>query len=76
MASCPADNDAVGCIITRGIVKGWNTSGFNAGDKLYLSSTPGVYTTTQPAGDALFVGKVIRAANDGIVFVNPTFLPA
>jgi hypothetical protein len=73
VASCPADDDAEGCIITRGIVRGWNTSGFTAGDDLYLTDTAGQYTTTKPtSGRVIFVGKVIRAAADGIVFVNPT----
>ena len=74
VASCPAPDDQEGCIITRGTVKGWNTSGFAAGDKLYLTDTAGQYSTT-PVGDGgeeFFVGTVIRAANDGIVFINPT----
>jgi hypothetical protein len=73
VVSCPAPNNEEGCIVTRGVVKGWNTSAYTAGDDLYLTTTPGQYTTTKPtSGKIVFIGKVVRAANDGIVFVNPT----
>jgi hypothetical protein len=72
VASCPANANEDGCIILRGVVQGWNTSSYTAGDDLYLTDTPGQYTTTKPTSGAIFfVGKVIRAANEGIVFVSP-----
>lgn len=73
ITSCPALADADGCIITRGVVQGWNTTSYTAGDNLYLTDTPGQYTTTKPTtGRIFFVGKVIRSATQGIVFVSPT----
>jgi hypothetical protein len=45
---------------------------FTAGDNLYLTATAGQYTTTKPTtGKVFFVGKVVRAASDGMVFVSP-----
>ena len=74
VASCPSPDNQEGCVILRGTVKGWNTSGFAAGDKLYLTDTAGQYSTT-PIGDGgeeYFVGTVVRAAVGGIVLINPT----
>jgi hypothetical protein len=31
VVSCPADNNVEGCIITRGVVRGWDTTGFYCG---------------------------------------------
>ena len=74
VASCPAPGNEEGCIITRGSVHGWDTSAYQAGDKLYLTDQAGVYNVG-PVDDGeaeFFVGKVIRAAQDGIVLINPT----
>jgi hypothetical protein len=77
VASCPAPDNEDGCIITKGIVENWDTSAFTAGDDLYLTDTPGQYTTTKPtSGPVFFVGKVLRAAEEGIVFINPTLEPS
>lgn len=74
VASCPAGANQEGCIITRGTVKGWDTSGYQAGDKLFLTDQPGEYSVGPVDDDdeQFYVGKVIRAANDGIVLINPT----
>lgn len=40
---------AEGLIITNGILKGINTSGFSNGDVLYLSATPGAITNVAPS---------------------------
>lgn len=40
---------AEGLIITNGILKGVNTSGFSNGDVLYLSATPGAITNVAPS---------------------------
>ena len=74
VASCPAPGNEEGCIVTRGVVHGWDTSAYQAGDKLYLTDQAGVYNVG-PVNDGeaeFFVGKVIRAAQDGIVIINPT----
>jgi len=74
VASCPSGANIEGCIITRGTVQGWNTSAYQPGDRLFLTDQPGEYSVG-PVGDGeaeFFVGKVIRAANEGIVLINPT----
>ena len=74
VASCPSNNQEEGCIIRTGTVAGWDTSAFSAGNSLYLTDTAGQYSTT-PVGDGgieFFVGTVIRAEQNGLVFLNPT----
>lgn len=60
-----------GPIITRGYVDGINLSvGYTAGDILWLGEN-GAFTTTKPtAPDHLvFIGVVVRATNNGIIYV-------
>jgi hypothetical protein len=60
-----------GPIITRGYVDGIDLStGYSAGDVLWLGEN-GAFTTTKPtAPDHLvFIGVVVRATNNGIIYV-------
>ena len=60
-----------GPVITRGYVDGINLStGYTAGDILWLGEN-GAFTTTKPtAPDHLvFIGVVVRATNNGIIYV-------
>lgn len=68
-ANIPASEN--GPVITRGYVDGINLSvGYTAGDVLWLGEN-GAFTTTKPtAPDHLvFVGVVVRATNNGIIYV-------
>ena len=68
-ANITASNN--GPIITRGYVDGIDLStGYTAGDILWLGEA-GAFTTTKPtAPDHLvFIGVVIRATNNGIIYV-------
>jgi len=68
-ANITASNE--GPVITRGYVDGIDLSvGYTAGDVLWLG-TGGNFTTTKPtAPDHLvFIGVVVRATNNGIVYV-------
>jgi len=68
-ASITASNN--GPVITRGYVDGINLStGYTAGDVLWLGEA-GAFTTTKPtAPDHLvFIGVVVRATNNGIIYV-------
>lgn len=68
-ASITASNN--GPVITRGYVDGIDLSvGYTAGDILWLGEN-GAFTTTKPtAPDHLvFVGVVVRATNNGIIYV-------
>jgi hypothetical protein len=59
-------------VVTHGYVKGLDlSSGYAVGDKLWVGDNGGV-TTTRPVAPAhsTFVGVVIRATNNGIVFVS------
>ena len=66
-----ADN-GYGAVVVSGYVKGVNTSGWTAGDALYLSSTAGVLTNSAPAFPAAKqrVATVIYShASQGIIQV-------
>ena len=68
-ANITASNN--GPIITRGYVDGIDLSvGYTAGDVLWLGEA-GAFTTTKPtAPDHLvFIGVVVRATNNGIIYV-------
>ena len=65
---------AEGIVITQGIVKNINTNGFNEGDPLYLSATPGQLTTTKPQAPNhyVWVGVVIKKnSSSGRIYVKP-----
>lgn len=66
-------NGAEGFITTFGFVRGLNTSGFTAGNAIYLSQTAGQFTATRPSAPAhtVMLGWVIKVnASSGEVFVN------
>lgn len=68
-ANIAASND--GPVVTRGYVDGIDLSvGYTAGDILWLG-TNGNFTTTKPTapGHLVFIGVVVRATNNGIVYV-------
>lgn len=59
-----------GPVVTRGYVSGMNLSSYSVGDVLWLSTT-GAFTTTKPTSPnhLVFVGVVVRATNNGIMYV-------
>lgn len=59
-----------GPVITRGYVDGVNLSAYNSGDVLWLGKN-GQFTTTKPSAPdhLVFIGVVVRATNNGIVYV-------
>lgn len=66
-------NGAEGFVATFGFVRGINTSGFTAGNAIYLSQTAGAFTATRPSAPAhtVALGWVIKVnASSGEVFVN------
>ena len=65
------NSSANGPVVTRGYVNGINlSSGYAAGDILWLGSN-GQFTATKPStpDHLVFVGVVVRATNNGIVYV-------
>jgi hypothetical protein len=67
-----ADN-ATGYVTTFGLVRDIPTSGFTAGDSLYLSTTSGVYTNVAPVAPdhSIHVGYVIVVnATEGVVLAH------
>ena len=65
--------NGLGFIITQGVCDGLNLGSFTAGDTVYLSSFPGVFTATKPYAPEhlVYVGIVERANNgDGLLFVR------
>lgn len=65
-------NDATGFIVTSGEVRNLDTSAYVIGDKLWLSTTDGLVTTTPPTqpNHTVFIGTVTRAqsANGRILY--------
>ena len=60
-----------GPVVTRGYVSGINLStGYTVGDILWLGAN-GTFTTTKPSAPqhSVFIGVVIRATNNGVVYV-------
>ena len=56
-----------GFITTQGLVHGLNTNAYNDGDTLYVSTTAGVLTNTQPPApfEIIPVGQVVKASPGG-----------
>ena len=56
-------NDGIGFIVTSGEVNNLNTSAYSIGDKLWLSTTDGLVTTTAPTqpNHTVFIGTVTRS---------------
>ncbi len=66
-------NGAEGFVTTFGVVRGIDTSGFTAGNPIYLSQTAGSFTATRPSAPAhtVFLGWVVKVnASSGEVFVH------
>jgi hypothetical protein len=64
---------AEGFITTFGLVRGLDTSAFNAGEPIYLSQTAGQFTATRPLAPAhtVILGWIIKVnASSGEVFVH------
>lgn len=67
-----ADN-AEGFVTVRGVVRGYNTSGFTEGDALYLSaSSAGDLTNTVPVTPnyVVLVGYALNSTNNGQILVD------
>jgi hypothetical protein len=65
---------AEGFVVTQGVVRNINTNGFNEGDILYLSSTPGQLTTVKPQAPNhyVFVAVVLKKSSvAGRLYVKP-----
>jgi hypothetical protein len=56
-------NDGIGYIVTSGEVRNIDTSAYVIGDKLWLSTTDGLVTTTPPTqpNHSVFIGTVTRS---------------
>jgi len=74
MVATTVTNNVEGRIVIEGRVSGFDTSGTTIGDPLYLSATPGLFTSTRPAGETAsvqIIGRVLRAHNSmGIIQVG------
>lgn len=69
-------NNAEGFVTTIGIVNGFNTSSFTAGDELYLSPTSeGVLTNVAPSSPYFTVPVAIalNSTNNGSIFVHAQY---
>lgn len=59
-----------GPVVTRGYASGMDLSAYSVGDVLWLG-TNGQFTTTKPSAPdhLVFIGVVVRATNNGIIYV-------
>jgi hypothetical protein len=68
----------MGYVTMEGLVHNVNTNGMTEGVPIWLSSTPGGFTTTRPDAPkmSIFIGYVIYAHNNnGIIVVRPILVP-
>lgn len=66
-------NGAEGFVVTFGLLRGLNTAGYTEGAEIFLSSTAGAFTETQPTAPAhtVSLGRIVRVhASSGEIFVN------
>lgn len=73
MATENIPQNGTGFVTAFGNVNGINTSGYNNGDALYLSATPGQLTNAipSPPHNVVYVGKALNSTNNGRIFVSP-----
>lgn len=73
VATHDIENNTAGYITENGLVRGIDLSAFNAGDVIYASSSAGELTNVKPLFpyEPVQVGFVVRASNNGILFVKP-----
>jgi hypothetical protein len=66
------ENDTVGYVTELGIVRGIDTTQFQAGDEIYVSSSAGEITNIPPEFpyEIIQIGTVVRSASNGFIFVN------
>jgi hypothetical protein len=67
-------NGAEGFVATFGVVGNLNTASFTAGNKLWLSTTPGELTQTVPTqpDHSVFIGYCLSSnSSSGRIFINP-----
>jgi hypothetical protein len=75
VATMDIPNNTVGVATRFGRVRGINTSGFTAGDDLYISATtPGALTNVKPSfpNYEIKIGGAVDSAVDGQIFVSIT----
>jgi hypothetical protein len=72
-------NGQEGMITTEGLVRGINTAAYSPGDPLFLHATvPGTLQGAPPPApptSAVFVGVVVVAATDGVIWVSVSAPP-
>lgn len=66
--------NTTGFVTVTGVVNGVNTSGYNAGDRLYLSTTNGQITNIPPPSPHIltYIGQALNSTNNGRIFVRPS----
>ena len=72
-------NGETGFITSFGAVRGINTSGYTAGDILYVDpTTPGALTNVEPTApnQDIPVAIALDSKNNGSIFVRPVLFPA
>jgi hypothetical protein len=73
VATHTIENNSIGYVTERGIVKGINTTAFVAGDTLFVSASGGQLTNVEPIfpNEKIKVGFVVRSHVNGMIFVSP-----
>ena len=73
VATHDIETNSVGYLNERGIVRDINTTRFQAGDVLFVSSSVGELTNIEPPfpHEKIKVGFVVRSHTNGMVFVSP-----
>jgi hypothetical protein len=71
LATHDIETGTFGFVTTQGIVRGLNTSAFNDGDMLYVSSSAGLLTNVQPIApyESIVIGQCVKAGPGGSGFI-------
>lgn len=59
-------NGSNGSVVAIGIAKQIDTSAFTVGQTVYISTTPGVLTSTAPAGESSFIQNIGKVTDVGV----------
>lgn len=73
VATQDIDDNDIGYVTIVGLVRGYDTRGFDPGDVLWLGTTPGSLVNVRPSAPntAVTLGVALNSTEDGIIAVRP-----
>ena len=73
LATHDIENNSIGYVTEKGVVRGINTTAFTAGDRIYLQTGSAGFRDTRPPFpySVVEVGNVIRSQANGFIEIDP-----